>query len=155
MSFQANSWTSKVASVAFGVILGLALVAIILLITTRPDTARGAENESTDTTGDQPESGPSTGRELADELGLVLLPRKPRDCNSYTEVGDPAGFCLDEVTDTNEEFWEIANRLAGHVPTDQERAIFQLSQGISEASEAGDQELMDELSKRLSQLYQD
>jgi hypothetical protein len=104
----------------------------------------------------QPTTIPSgtTGAALAEGLDLELVDGFFAGCYYYVEVEESgAGYCLDDVVTTDEQAWDIGQRLRGHIPTDLERDVFRLEVERSEASEAGDTDRVEELDQQLAVLW--
>ncbi len=82
------------------------------------------------------------GQGLADALGLEALELDPKaqlrpgegalaNCAAgpgvlLVEVADGVAYCTAGVTADEFEAWDVAERLKGHVPTDAEKAAYQL-----------------------------
>lgn len=105
MSSDTAHQVRRTVSIAVGMIAGFAMVALVLIILSRMDAQPSSASEGAPAVGgDQVDQ--LTGRALADELGLELLPNRSDDCNRYTEIDDPAGYCLDGVAATSQEILE-------------------------------------------------
>jgi hypothetical protein len=70
------------------------------------------------------ENGGPVGKELADALGLELLPRFKGDCSFYVEINDShEGYCLEGLEgDDHARQWVIGQALRGRIVTDAELA---------------------------------
>lgn len=70
-----------------------------------------------------------TGPALAEALGLELHEDFFYGCDTYAtrEIdGSMAGWCVDEVADSDYEAWELAHRLIGDPPTELDRQVYEL-----------------------------
>jgi hypothetical protein len=67
---------------------------------------------------------PLTGRALADELGLELLPEKPESCMNYVEVDNPAGYCIADIVRDELESYRLGLLLREMPVTDLGLQIF-------------------------------
>ena len=101
----------------------------------------------------QPEPTGLTGEELADELGLELVAEQPPGCSDYIVVASPdVGYCLEGKVQPGLESWDIGRRLAGIVPSEEDRLIFQLRYELSRLSPRDDRERWDEIVAELEDL---
>lgn len=94
-----------------------------------------------------------TGDALAEELGLELVSEQPPGCADYVVVESPdVGYCLEGKVTEGLDSWEIGRRLAGIVPSDLERRIFQVSYELAHVP-AGSERFA-ELSLQLKELME-
>lgn len=95
------------------------------------------------------------GKALAADLGLELVSEQPPDCSDYVVVESPdAGYCLEGHVQPGLESWETGRRLAGIVPSELDRQIFQLSYQLSLVSPAQDSETFNSLAAQLQELLE-
>jgi hypothetical protein len=104
-----------------------------------------------------PSEPPLLGPDLAEALGLKLLDRFPSSgCQFYVEVDNPKGYCLDSVSGTKVDHWVLAEKLQGHVPTEEQVKCFSITdkfgnwQGPTDSPEYRDlpQQFMDQCRPR-------
>jgi hypothetical protein len=132
-----------------GFSLGLLLGGVVWVLGTQLSQA-----QSTDPTPPPPRH-ELTGEALAEELGLELLSQQPPGCADYVVVEGPdVGYCLEGHVSPGLDSWEVGRRLAGIVPSDLDRQIFQLSYELAHLSLPAERERFEELSRQLTVLLE-
>lgn len=99
---------------------------------------------------------PVTGEELAQQMGLTLLPAKPEECMNFVEVDDPAGYCIADVVKSNSEGYRVGLLLRDMPLSDLDVQIFQVRDELANVADGSQryQELMAELRALLGQQTQ-
>lgn len=94
-----------------------------------------------------------TGKALADDLGLELVSEQPPGCSDYIVVESPdVGYCLEGHVQPGLESWEMGRRLAGIVPSELDRQIFQLQYEFGHLDPYADRARMEEIAQQLQEL---
>lgn len=72
-----------------------------------------------------------TGRALAKELNLELLPEIPNGCQNYVEVDDPAGYCIADIVQSEAESYRLGLMLRDMEVTDLDVEIFDVESQLA------------------------
>lgn len=91
-----------------------------------------------------------TGPALVEEMGLEFIGGLPTSgCRWYVDVNGSGGYCLDGNVSSDFEAWEVWHRLAGHVPTQLDREIYEIQHEMAQTDGAAKQA---ELGRQLAPL---
>ncbi|MGH9891862.1 MAG: hypothetical protein ACREA0_07755 [bacterium] len=79
------------------------------------------------------------GDDLAEALDLEpITSNVVIGCDQFAQVAESKGYCLDGKVSGFEDFFELATRLQGRVPTADERREFALKQELRELTSIGE-----------------
>lgn len=93
-----------------------------------------------------------TGPALVEEMGLEFIGGLPSSgCTWYVDVNGSGGYCLDGSVNSDFEAWGVWHRLAGHVPTELDREVYEIQH---EMARTDDPARHAELSRQLEPLLE-